>query len=767
MNKDPLCGGCALINEPGPVLGEFTGEKVDVVFVGEALGRREMIEKRPFIGGAGQILRQTMKYCNISSYGITNIWRCKPPNNIIPDGEPAEFCKRLVIEDLNHSQKVTVPLGNTALRYIVQKDLNSLSVHGRLFSMIFDSKPLVVMPIVHPAFFIHSFRDSGRDTRGFWRSWELAWEKLMHFLETGKSDFLPLRERIVTKIEDTQGILNCISELDGSEIVALDIETSGFDPWADRILTLGLSISPRMSYVIPWRLIGEIEKVYLQDFFDTNRFLFYNGSFDTLFLSNAGLRVSIHEDVMHEAFLLDERDAVHSLKSDCGFYLDAPDWEHDVKVYAPKKTDSYEVIPEDILSRYCGLDVSHTIHLHGVLRHKLDSGLRWVYENILIPGSNMLRDARNTGIEIDIYRVKELSDRFQPVLRELTDKLIQLSDNRFYNPNSPKDKLETMRKRGLRVVDARKETLESFVGDEFVDAQLAYNQAQKVYSTYIQGVAEKVSNDMRIHDDIRFGAETGRLKSSILLLMPRKAEESEHKWKKYAKEIFVADKDTLLVHIDRKQSETRAVCLLAQDTVLEQLLRSGRDIHGEIARIIYGDGYTKEQRVWAKMVVFGLTYNRGAESLSRQLKCSVREAQVFIDKFFEKMPRVRQWQLEIMREAVKAAELVSFFGRRRRFGLITSANRHEVENEAVNFPPSSLSSDLNILSCVKVTSTFGKYGVKVLAPIHDAGLLRVPKDMLSAIDDIKDCFESCAGEYLHTDLPWPCDVTMGERWSDL
>jgi len=186
-----------------------------------------------------------------------------------------------------------------------------------------------------------------------------------------------------------------------------------------------------------------------------------------------------------------------------------------------------------------------------------------------------------------------------------------------------------------------------------------------------------------------------------------------------------------------------------------------------MARLMYGDDFTHEQRVFAKMATFGLVYNREAPSLARQLNVSVREAQRIIDNFFRQMPRLLEWKREIMKEALENGELTSWFGRKRRFGLITWENKHDIENEAVNFPVSSLSSDLNLLSCIETMKRFGGYGVEVLAPIHDAGLLRIPKNHDNLVQEIQGMWEELIPKILNTDLPFDCDVSVGERWSDL
>jgi len=131
------------------------------------------------------------------------------------------------------------------------------------------------------------------------------------------------------------------------------------------------------------------------------------------------------------------------------------------------------------------------------------------------------------------------------------------------------------------------------------------------------------------------------------------------------------------------------------------------------------------------------------------------------------MSRLLEWKKEVENEAISTGELTSYLGRKRRFGLITEMNKKDVKNEAVNFPPSSLSADINFISCNDTMREYGKYGVEVLAPIHDAGLIRFPKDSQSLVKEIEGTWLEVTPRLLHTDLPFPVDITVGERWSDL
>ncbi len=847
MNKFPECEGCALIDCRGPVPGEFTGEQTDILFAAEAPGAIEIMQGRPMVGEAGKVLRTTIKEMGYTSYGIINAWECRPPNNELPEGEsPGKRCHDLFVHNiLSHKPRIVVPLGSTALRAITGQDIGIMQIQSRMFSTKALGETLTLLPMFHPSF----LRRQGQ----YWRDWELAHDKLSRVLN-GTYDYIPPSQRHVTHLHTPEEIVEHLKRLSGSEYTLLncDVETSaGYAPWAGaRIISISISWSETESISFPWynwkqfnehhpepRYVTDVPIVrhWLQKLLSdpAKIWSWYNGQYDTQFFWAEGFTPRIDRDVMLEAHIVDERGSsdedsamksggvFHSLKRDSGVFLDAPNWEYDAKKYAPNKDDSYEKIPYQDLQEYNGLDTIHSKHLSRVLtRYMTEEQTLDYYLRVEVPAFNMLARARYFGIRVDMHRVQSLQSEMLPELERLRAEMVEISGNPFFNPNSYKDKLAALKDRGLNVTDTRKATLEQYEGDELVDAITSFVQCGKIFSTYVQGLIANIYDDLRVHPDWRVPTETGRPRCSgpNLLGMPRKAEVEEHRWKRYVKEQFIADKDCILVHMDRKQSEVRCMVFLA-DAIefIAGLIKDPRaDIHGAFTKMLYGAGYTKEQRVLVKMVVFGLIYNREAPSLAQQFTgierekavklaksagkgradvvagssteihpdgtitykvWAVRDAQRFIDSFFKLFPEVLVYKRAVIREAVKTGRLRGYMGRIRRFGLINYDNQKSIENQAVNFMPSNLSADINFVSCAETMKQFGKYGVEVIAPIHDAGLMSVPKKEQSIVPDIVAMWESLPQKILqwpglpleqhNVNIPFPVDVTTGERWSEL
>jgi DNA polymerase len=85
-----------------PVPGEFInrGKEKTIFFIGEAPGEEEDIQNRPFIGRSGKLLREVIKDLPYNIY-ITNVVKCRPPNNRKPNDDEINICKPYLLNEIN------------------------------------------------------------------------------------------------------------------------------------------------------------------------------------------------------------------------------------------------------------------------------------------------------------------------------------------------------------------------------------------------------------------------------------------------------------------------------------------------------------------------------------------------------------------------------------------------------------------------------------------------------------------------------------------
>ena len=134
-------------------------EKADIMLIGEAPGRFEDEQGVPFVGVAGQrVLNKILAHIGLKREDIyiTNIVKCRPPNNRNPATKEIALCAPYLDKQIELIQpKVICTLGNFSTKYILNKygfEGESISkVHGKIFRVnnLFGS--LAILPLYHPA----------------------------------------------------------------------------------------------------------------------------------------------------------------------------------------------------------------------------------------------------------------------------------------------------------------------------------------------------------------------------------------------------------------------------------------------------------------------------------------------------------------------------------------------------------------------------------------------------------------------------------------
>ena len=170
------CRLCALAETRKHVVPGEGNIKTDIMFVGEAPGRDEDVQGRPFVGRAGQLLTKiinAMKFQRDEVY-ITNIVKCRPPNNMNPHKEEMDSCKDYLLRQIELIRpKVIVTLGKVAASFFIQTSLSMTALRGDFY----EFQGIKVMPTFHPSYLIRN--EGNRILR------KMVWEdmqKVMVFL---------------------------------------------------------------------------------------------------------------------------------------------------------------------------------------------------------------------------------------------------------------------------------------------------------------------------------------------------------------------------------------------------------------------------------------------------------------------------------------------------------------------------------------------------------------------------------------------------------
>jgi len=159
MHFDPNCQRCRLSlsrTQVVPPDGDITSP---VCFLGEAPGEKEDKIGRPFVGRAGKMLDRLMEEVGLSRREvlITNVVKCRPPNNRRPKKDEMSACFPFLLEELI-GKKIIVAMGRTACLDLLGREVKlDEEANSILQVVIGDTMPLIV-PTYHPAACLYSMR---------------------------------------------------------------------------------------------------------------------------------------------------------------------------------------------------------------------------------------------------------------------------------------------------------------------------------------------------------------------------------------------------------------------------------------------------------------------------------------------------------------------------------------------------------------------------------------------------------------------------------
>lgn len=151
------CLACPLgsLGRTNVVFGEGNPD-ARLMFIGEGPGKEEDAQGRPFVGRSGKLLNRIIENIGIKRQDIfiTNIVKCRPPNNRKPLPIESQICKNLLL--LNQIKiicpKVICTLGSTATQGLLEKKIKITKIHGIRINM----GSIIIIPTYHPAYVLRN-----------------------------------------------------------------------------------------------------------------------------------------------------------------------------------------------------------------------------------------------------------------------------------------------------------------------------------------------------------------------------------------------------------------------------------------------------------------------------------------------------------------------------------------------------------------------------------------------------------------------------------
>ena len=623
-----------------------------------------------------------------------------------------------------------------------------------------------------------------------------AWiDELNDKLSGGSGNVEPAEEVAVDYqvIDTEQALQEWIDKLRDAELFAFDTETTSLNYMEAELVGVSFAVKPYEAAYVPVAhdypgapdqldrdLVLQALKPLLEDAeqFKVGQHLKYDQSI--LALYGITLR-GIQYDTMLESYVLDSTATRHDMDSLALKYLGRSTIHFEDVAGKGVKQLTFNQVDIDIAAPYAAEDADITLQLHETLWSKLqaEKSLVSVFEDIERPLINVLGRIERKGALIDTEMLNQQSARLAKSLLEIEQEAYELAGQPF-NLASPKqlgailfEKLEIpVRKKTPK---GQPSTAEAVLQDLAHDYPLPkiilqHRSLSKLKSTYTDKLPLMVNRGtQRVHTSYHQAvAATGRLSSSDpnLQNIPIRTEEGRH-----IREAFIAPKDYLLVAADYSQIELRIMAHLSEDEGLLGAFERGEDVHKATAAEVFSvpvEEVSTSQRRHAKAINFGLIYGMSAFGLAQQLEIGRNEAQLYIDRYFERYPGVHRYMDETRASAAQNGYVETLYGRRLYLPEINSRKvprRQAAERTAINAPMQGTAADIIKKAMISVDQWLrqDELDAAMIMQVHDELIVEVHH---SQLEEVKSGLEQRMASAAELKVPLIVDVGVGNNWNE-
>ena len=406
-----------------------------------------------------------------------------------------------------------------------------------------------------------------------------------------------------------------------------------------------------------------------------------------------------------------------------------------------------------------------------------ESGMSGLLYDIEQPLCEVLASMEVLGVRVDSDGIRSFGEGLKADIRELEQRIYLLAGQEF-NINSSKQLGEILfEKLGLpsgkknhRGLSTSADVLENLVSKHPIAQDvLDYRTLTKLRSTYVDGLLAEVCPDGRVRSEFKqTETRTGRISSSNpnMQNIPVRKELGRN-----MRKFFIAAEGKTLLDADYSQIELRVLASMSGDENMRGAFLSGTDIHTRTASQVFGlpeDFVDPDMRRAAKAVNFGIIYGIGAFSLSKDINCTVAEADRYIKNYLGTYPMIDKFMSETVDFAEKNGYVTTLFGRRRYIPELKASNRNLKafgRRAAMNAPIQGTAADIIKIAMVKVYKRLKeeKLDARLILQVHDELI----------VESSEDCREAAARvlseemqKAVSLSVPLTAEVKSGKSWYD-
>lgn len=770
MARDPKCRRCDLWRSASHVCVWGDGPTTaTTLIVGEAPGREEDRAGKPFQGRSGAVLRGELNTAGLKDVYITNLVKCRPPDNRTPTPAEIKACSEFLAEEIAAvNPRMLITLGAPASKAVLRK-AKITEAHGQ----VEERDGRLTMPAYHPAYVLRDptkmpalradLERASRALRGEQRQAKVQW-------------------RVVTR----DALDEFIERFREASEFAFDLETSGLFPHDRKgfIRCVGIAL-PDRAYVIPMTMPGSpfaspsIQRKLMGVLYELardKRAVAHNGKFDNQWLEiYTGGSFYLTFDTMLAHHLLDEN-SPHGLKELVRTLLDEP--EYDISTKEKKGEGDPKRMYE-----YCAKDATYTLRLSHLFDRQLrkDLQLRKLFYRLVMPASRAFTTIEQNGLYLDLEKFRATQTDVRSQLETMLAELNELA-GREVNWNSPAQVAQVLfgelglTPAGLTAAgkpSTSEATLRELRDEHPIATKLVqYRELEKFRSTYLDGWEELMVGPYVYFSYKLHGTVTGRY-SSRLHSVPRDGK---------IRNLVTAPPGWEFVQGDLSQAELRVAAIASGDPELRRCYAHGIDVHWatlmyvieagiggefrdraletasalagrtiarvpEACRVLLEHGHEaaiarwkgwKEGRKRAKAINFGFIYGMREPKFIETCKekydwePTPEEATAIRDAYFNLYSALLRWHDSTRRLVHLNGYVRNLAGRKRRLETIRSADRAlvaEAERQAINSPIQGYIGDHKAMALVEIHETFDRETeLRVVGEHHDAILMWVRSD---------------------------------------
>ncbi len=609
-----------------------------------------------------------------------------------------------------------------------------------------------------------------------------------HQASHGTEDPIVTSYHIITNAKARDELLQRLAEMSQ---FAIDSETNSLNYMQADLVGVSIAPRPGEAYYLP--LSHQFtQNLPLRETLDCLKPILENPAigkigqhlkFDRHIFARYGIELQgFCDDTMLMSYCYNSTATRHNMDALADYYLDYRTTTFEDIAGKGARQLTFDQIDLETAGRYACEDADITCRLHAFFAAKLAAvpNLEALYRDIEAPLASVLSRMEHLGVRIDAALLARQSQGIETTLAVLETQAHELAGQTF-NLGSPKQlqeilfaklDLPVIRKTPKGQPSTNEEVLQELAeksGEPLPQVILEHRGLAKLKSTYSDKLPQLIDkNSGRIHTSYHQAVtSTGRLSSSDpnLQNIPIRSAQGRR-----IREAFIAADGYKILASDYSQIELRIMAHLSGDLGLIKAFREHRDIHSATASEIFAvapDRVERNQRRSAKAINFGLIYGMSAFGLSRQLGITRQEAEAYIDTYFGRYPRVREYMEQARKTAREQGYAETLLGRRLYVPDIDNKNvqrRNAAERLAINAPMQGSAADIIKLAMIDIDHAYlDNPDCRLLMQVHDELVFEVKEH---AVDRVKADIEKRMQNAYALHVPLIVDSGIGNNWDE-